>query len=98
MKKVPSLLWSPNKDVLKKSKLYSFCKLLDKKNLLKFKKDFNYLWKWSVKKPDIFWSEVWDFTNIKGIKGKIILKKNNIFFSKIFFFLKKIKLCRKFIV
>ena len=32
-----------------------------------------------------FWSEVWDFTNIKGIKGKIILKKNKIFL-KIYFF------------
>ena len=85
MKKVPTSLWSPSSDILKKSKLYSFCKILDKKKILKFKKDFKYLWKWSVKKPNIFWSEIWDFTNIKGNKGKKILKKNQIFFKNTFF-------------
>jgi len=85
MRKETSSLWSPNEEIQKKSKLELFCKKLDKKNLLKYKKDFNYLWRWSVNKPEDFWSEVWDFTNIKGEKGDTILKKNKVFFKNSFF-------------
>ena len=46
---------------------------------------FENLWKWSVKNPEIFWSEVWNFTKIKGAKGKRIIKKTK-YFTKIFSF------------
>jgi len=78
-------LWSPNEEVRKKSKLEIFCKHLDRKKLLKYKPDFQHLWRWSVNKPEIFWSEVWNFTKIKGIKGKEIIKKNKIFYKNLFF-------------
>ena len=85
MRENQSSLWSANEDIKEQSNLENFCKHLEKKNLFKNKKDFNKLWKWSVKNPEIFWSEVWDFTKIKGIKGKTILKKNKIFHKNIFF-------------
>ena len=78
-------MWSPNEEVRKKSKLEIFCKHLDRKKLLKYKPDFQHLWRWSVNKPEIFWSEVWNFTKIKGIKGKEIIKKNKIFYKNLFF-------------
>ena len=85
MKKKISSLWSPNEELKKKSKLESFCRSLKEKQILKYKKDFKSLWKWSVNNPEIFWSEVWDFTKIKGIKGRNFYKKNKIFYKSVFF-------------
>ena len=72
MKSNLSSFWSANEDNKSMSHLNTFCKNLNKKKLLKYKRNFKYLWKWSIKKPNLFWSEVWDFTNIKGQKGKIV--------------------------
>ena len=85
MKKNESSLWSANEEEKKRSKLEYFCKILDKKKFLQFSYNFNKIWNWSVKNPEIFWSEVWDFTGIKGLKGKKIIKENNIFFKNVFF-------------
>ncbi len=85
MKRDSSSLWSADEESKKKSKLEFFCRDLDKKKLLKYKANFKHLWEWSVNKPESFWSEVWDFTKIKGIKGKKILKKNKIFYKNSFF-------------
>ena len=85
MKKNASSFWSANEETKSKSKLNLFCLELNKSKILKYKQDFNYLWKWSVRKPDIFWSKVWDFTKIKGYKGKVVLKKNKIFYKNSFF-------------
>ena len=75
MVKNQSSLWSPSEELKTKSKLSYFCKRLEKKKLIKYPKKFKDLWKWSIKNPEIFWSEVWDFTKIKGIKGNEIIKK-----------------------
>ena len=80
-----SSLWSPNEAIKDKSQLKKFCKQLEKKHFLKHNIDFESLWKWSVKNPEIFWSEVWNFTKIKGTKGKRIIKKNKVFYKNIFF-------------
>jgi len=85
MKENQSSLWSPNEEMKKNSNLERFCKNLDKKNLLKYSENFRNLWKWSVNNPEIFWSEVWDFTKVKGFKGKKVIKKNKIFYKNIFF-------------
>ena len=85
MKEISSSLWSPNEEMKINSNLSLFCKHLNKKRLLKYSKNFKNLWKWSVNNPEIFWSEIWDFTRIKGIKGKTIIKKNKIFYKNIFF-------------
>ncbi len=85
MKKDLSSLWSPDELTRKKSKLESFCRILDRKKLLKYSPEFKNLWKWSVNKPEIFWSEIWDFTKVKGVKGKKIIKKNKTFYKTLFF-------------
>ena len=85
MKNKQSSLWVANEALRKKSNLYNFCKVLNKKKLYKKKENFNDLWKWSVRKPEVFWSEVWNFTKIKGIKGKKIIKKIKYFIKIIFF-------------
>ena len=85
MKKVSSSLWSANEEEKRLSNLNIFCKRLNKKKILSYTNNFSHLWKWSVKKPELFWSEVWDFTNIKGNRGKIVIKKNKVFHKNSFF-------------
>ena len=86
MTKNQSSLWSANEEFRKNSQLEKFCEHLEKKGIFKNTSKFKDLWEWSVKNPEYFWSEVWDFTKIKGIKkGKIIKKK--IHFIKTSFFL-----------
>ena len=47
--------------------------------------DFNKIWKWSVDNTEIFWKSIWDFTKVKGILGKNLLQKSNIFYNNKFF-------------
>ena len=55
-------LWAPNKNV---KNIHKFQKI----NLSKLKKnDYDSLHEWSVKNKSEFWSSIWDFTNIRGIK------------------------------
>ena len=97
MKKSQSALWSANVDLKKNSQLKKFCDQLESKGFIKNKLDFKNLWKWSIKNNEKFWSEVWDFTKIKGDKKGSILKKNKIFYKNIFFSKIPTELCRKFI-
>ena len=78
------LLWSPTKDQIESSSMFLFMKMVNKKYKLKLK-NFRDLHHWSVDKREDFWSEVWDFTKIKGIKGKKIIKKNKVFYKNSFF-------------
>ena len=80
-----SSLWSANEEIKNNSNLSNFVKRLNKKRLIKYNKNFRKIWEWSIKNPETFWSEIWDFTKIKGFKGKRILKKNKIFHKNIFF-------------
>jgi acetoacetyl-CoA synthetase len=73
------LLWSPSKKKIKNSNLYQFKNLIEKKYKISFKTNYQKLWEWSVKNDDIFWSECWDFFNLKGFKGKQIIKNHSIF-------------------
>ena len=85
MAKNQSSLWSANEEYRKNSQLEKFCKNLEKKGLFENTSNFKDLWKWSTNNPESFWSEVWNFTKIKGIKKGKIIKKNKIFYKNIFF-------------
>ena len=74
-------LWQPSKQKVEDSILEDFSKFIN----FKVKKNFKELWKWSVSKPDIFWSKFWDFSEIIGDKGKEVIKKNKIFNKTQFF-------------
>ena len=68
------VLWKPNIELKKNSNLIEFVNTYasDLKNTSNI--DFQLIWKWSVKNPEIFWSAIWDYTKIVGEKGNIILK------------------------
>ena len=69
-------LWKPEKDVVQSSFLNNFCRVLEEKKYIKNDNDFFKLWQWTIKHPEVFWSEFWDFCNIKGTKGSKIIEKN----------------------
>ena len=74
----PSLLWSPTRDNTNIEKF-------QKKNR-KLLKDSSYksLHDWSISKKDEFWSSIWDFTDIKGIKKKPIISNEEDFINSKF--------------
>ena len=51
------LLWKPSESEVKSSILEGFWNHLEEKKILKNNKNFKDLWKWTVKEPEIFWSE-----------------------------------------
>ena len=72
-------LWTPNSDDTNLKKF----KELNKKSL----KDNSYesLHNWSITKKEQFWSSLWDFTDIKGLKKNPIIENEEDFFKSKFF-------------
>ena len=73
-----NILWSPND---KNNQLQDF----KKKMFNNLNNSYNSLHNWSIKNKEEFWSSIWDYTEIKGIKKKPILEKENEFIDSIFF-------------
>ena len=74
-------LWQPSEKKQQNSLLEDFSKFIN----FKSDKNFKNLWEWSVKNPEKFWSEFWDYSKVIGDKGKEIIKKNKIFNQVKFF-------------
>ena len=77
-------LWEANSQLKKKSNLYQFEKFISKKFKKKFNQDYSKILNWSVKNSPDFWSSLWDFSQIKGIKGKKKIIKNKVLFKNLF--------------
>ena len=63
-------LWEANSQTKVKSNLFEFEKFLEKKFNYSPKKNYKKLFDWTIKYPNLFWSSVWDYSNIKGIKNE----------------------------
>ena len=74
-------LWQPSKRLKEDSLLQDFCKFIN----LKSSKNFKELWHWSIKNPDEFWSQFWDYSQILGDKGSVIIKRDKTFNQSRFF-------------
>ncbi len=61
-------LWEAHISEKNKSNLFKFEKFLSKKFNYKALKNYKKLFNWSIKNLDLFWSSIWDYTNIKGKK------------------------------
>ena len=69
-----NVLWRPSRKIKEESNLNQFIKnFVDE---FKNQSDVNYeeLWKWSIEKPEKFWDSIWDYSNVLGEKGDILLK------------------------
>ena len=65
---MPQKLWEADLTTKNNSNLFNFEKFVSKKFNYKISKNYNKLFNWSIKNPKLFWSSVWDFTNVKGKK------------------------------
>jgi len=86
---MPQKLWEANSQIKSKSNLFEFEKFLANKFNYKPEKNFKKLFNWTIKNPKLFWSSIWEFSNIKGIKNNKFYFPKEIIKSK---FLVKSKL------
>ena len=86
---MPHKLWEANSQTKSKSNLFEFEKFLAKKFNYTPKKNYKKLYNWTIENPKLFWSSIWEFSNIKGIKNDKFHFPKEIFKSK---FLVKSKL------
>ncbi len=77
-------LWEARPSLKKSSILYRYEKFISKKYSQKFHQNYKRLLKWSINNSDLFWSTIWDFCKVKGVKGKQKLKKSNTFYKNVF--------------
>ena len=69
-----NVLWRPSSKIKEESNLNQFIKnFVDE---FKNQSDVKYeeLWKWSIQKPEKFWDSIWNYSNVLGEKGDILLK------------------------
>ena len=86
-------LWKPSSKTKKNSNLYKFEKFLSERFNKNFNKNFKKIHDWSVKNQGDFWSSVWDFSKVKGIKSNTKIKKSKKFFKNIFLPNSKLNFC-----
>ena len=77
-------LWEASKKTKKNSELFAFENFISKRLNKKFQNDYKKIHEWSVKNFQDFWNIFWDFSKIKGSKGKLKIKKSKIFYKNIF--------------
>ncbi len=77
------ILWKSNQIQKDNSNLFKFEKFVSFKYKLKINQNYQKLLKWSINNPKEFWSSIWDFSKVKGLK-KNNLEKSNIFFKNKF--------------
>ena len=62
----------------KNSNLRKFEKILNQNHKFTGFGNYNKLLKWSIKNPNLFWSAIWDFSEIKGTKSTKFKKIKNL--------------------
>jgi len=77
-------LWEPSKLVKSNSNLLKFEKFISHRFKKKFNKNFEKIHNWTIKNPQNFWSSIWDYSKIKGVKGKNNNKKFSKFYKNTF--------------
>ena len=77
-------LWEASVNQKKKSLLWSYEQFISKQFKKNFDNKYENILKWSIENPGNFWSSIWDFSEIKGFKSKIKIKKSKIFYKNKF--------------
>ena len=78
------ILWKAKKFQKNKSNLFKYEKFLFSKYNFKTTQNYKNLLRWSIENPKKFWSSIWDFTGVKGVKSEK-LEKSKIFYKNKFF-------------
>ena len=78
-------LWEASFDQKKNSLLSNYEQFISKKFKKNFNQKYENILKWSIKNSGNFWSSIWDFSEIKGFKSKLKIKKSKTFYKNKFF-------------
>ena len=62
-------MWEANSKIKSKSNFFAFEKFLAKNFNYKPEKNYKKLFNWTIRNPKHFWSSMWEFSNIKGVKN-----------------------------
>ena len=62
-------LWEASKQQKRVSNLFEFEKFLAKKFNYLPRKNYKKLFNWTIKYPKLFWSSIWEYSELKGIKN-----------------------------
>ena len=62
-------LWQASLKQKRNSNLFEFEKFLAKKFNYTPEKNYKKLFNWTIKNPKLFWSSMWEYSNLKGIKN-----------------------------
>ena len=69
-------LWTPTKERSLNSIITEFSEFIESRFGYKFI-DYNSLWRWSIDKPEEFWSSFWDYSRVIGDKNdSTVLEKD----------------------
>ena len=82
-------LWEASQRVKNKSNLFRYENFLAENYHYRITKKYSKILDWSIKNPQRFWSSIWDFVNVKGLKKNKFIKSKILFKNK---FLKDSKL------
>ena len=77
-------LWEASSEQKKNSLLSNYEQFISKKFKKNFNQKYENILKWSIKNPGNFWSSIWDFSEIKGLKSKLKIKKTKTFYKNKF--------------
>ncbi len=77
------ILWKASRSEKNNSNLFRYEKFLSSKYNFKVTQKYKKLIDWSIKNPKKFWSSIWDFTKVKGVKNEKF-EKSSIFFKNKF--------------
>jgi acetoacetyl-CoA synthetase len=77
-------LWEASLKQKKNSLLNKYEEFISKKFNKKFYNNYKKILSWSISNKDDFWSSIWDFAKINGIKSKTKIKKSQVFYKNIF--------------
>ena len=77
-------LWEPSKTLKLNSNLLKFEKYISNRFKKKFNQNYEKIHNWTITYPHSFWSSFWDYSKVKGNKGKNNIKKLSKFYKNIF--------------
>ncbi|MDC0240486.1 acetoacetate--CoA ligase [Candidatus Pelagibacter sp.] len=77
-------LWEPSKTLKLNSNLLKFEKFISNRFKKKFNGNYEKIHNWTIKTPQSFWNSVWDYSKVKGNKGKNNNKKFSKFYKNTF--------------
>lgn len=66
------ILWRPSQQRIDESNLTAFCNALEQRYNIELA-DYTALYQWSVEQAPLFWQALWDYADVRGEPGSVVL-------------------------